>query len=187
MQICKLSIECTRLKNFLGFKERKPLIVSSAYSNLNYCFVVWHFCKQKSSQKVENLQKRALQFLQNDYTSSYDDLLENSNKSTMTIQRLRTLCLEILKTLHQLNPCFMSNIFEVKSSDRPVRSQQYLNLKVVRANQVRFGEKSLTVLRPKIWNRLPPHIKNTANLSAFKRLIKTWDDVSCKCNLCRKI
>ena len=78
----------------------------------------------------------------------------------MTIQRLRTLCLKIFETLHQLNPCFMSNIFEVKSSDRPIRSQQYQNLKVVTANQVKFVEKSLRVLGPKIWNRLPPHIKN---------------------------
>ena len=83
----------------------------------------------------------------------------------MTIQRLRTLCLEICKTLRQLNPCFMSNIFEVKSSDRPVRSQQNLNLKVVRANQVKFGEKSLRVLGPKIWNRLPLHIKYGENLT----------------------
>ena len=60
----------------------------------------------------------------------------------MAIQRLRTLfCLENFKTLHQLNPFFMSNIFKVKSSDRPVRSQQNLNLKVVRANQVKFSEK----------------------------------------------
>ena len=39
----------------------------------------------------------------------------------------------------------MSNIFEVKSTNRPIRSQQYLNLKVVRANQVKFGEKSLSL------------------------------------------
>ena len=60
----------------------------------------------------------------------------------------------------------MSNIFEVKSSDRPVRTQQNLNLKVVRANQVKFGEKNLRFLGPKIWNRLPPHIKYTENLTA---------------------
>ena len=104
----------------------------------------------------------------------------------MTIQRLRTHCLQIFKTLHQLNPCFISNIFEVKSSDRPVRSQQNLNLKVVRANQSKSGEKSLRVLRPKIWDR-PPHVKNAESLFAFKRLIKTWDDVSSKCNFCREI
>ena len=44
----------------------------------------------------------------------------------------------------------MSNIFKAKSSKRPVCNQQNLNLKVVRANQVEFGEKSLRVLGPKI-------------------------------------
>ena len=97
--ICK-SANCQfnalfRLKKFLGFKERKILIESFAYPNFNCCPMVWHFCNQKSSQKVENLQKRTLQFLQNDYTSSYDDLSEISNKLTMTIQRLTTLYLEI--------------------------------------------------------------------------------------------
>ena len=61
----------------------------------------------------------------------------------------------------------MSNIFEVKSSDRPARSQQNLNLKVVRDNQVKSGEKSLRILGPKIWDRLPRHIKNSENLSSF--------------------
>ena len=58
----------------------------------------------------------------------------------------------------------MPNIFEVKSSDRPFCSKQDLNLKIVRANQVKFGEKSLRILGQKIWNRLPPHIKNAENL-----------------------
>ena len=91
--ICK-SASCQfnalfRSKKFLGFKERKTLIECFVYSNFNYCPIVWHFFYQKLSQKVENLQKRAFQFLQNDYTSSYDDLLENSSKSTMTNQRLK--------------------------------------------------------------------------------------------------
>ena len=68
----------------------------------------------------------------------------------MTIQRLRTPCLEIFKTLHQLNLCFMSNIFEFKSSGKPFQSQQNLNLEVVRANQVKFAVKSLRASGPKI-------------------------------------
>ena len=55
----------------------------------------------------------------------------------------------------------MSNIFKFRSSDRPDRSQQNLNLKVAGAKQVKFGKKGLTVLLPKIWNRVPPHIKTT--------------------------
>ena len=60
----------------------------------------------------------------------------------MTIQRLETLCLEIFKTLHQLNPCFLRQTF-LKLDDliELVHSQQNLNLKVKRANQVKFGKK----------------------------------------------
>ena len=32
-----------RLKNFLGFKEKKILIESFVYSSMNYCPLVWHF------------------------------------------------------------------------------------------------------------------------------------------------
>ena len=56
-------------------------------------------------------------------------------------------------------------MFEVILFDRPAPSQQNLNLKVARANQVKFGEKSLKVLGPKIWNNI---FKNTENFSPFK-------------------
>ena len=46
------------------------LIENFVYSNSNYCPLVQHFCNQKSSQKVENLQKISLQFLQNDYIAA---------------------------------------------------------------------------------------------------------------------
>ena len=79
----------------------------------------------------------------------------------------------MFKTPHQLMPRFISNIFEVKSSHRPARSQQNLNLKVIRANR-----------GLKIWDRLPAPTKNAEKLFAVKRLIKTWDGILCKSNLC---
>ena len=176
-----------RLKNFLGFKEKKVLSESFILSNFNYCPLVWHFSSSKSLTKIENIQKRTLQFLYDDYKSSYSDLLSKAKKTTMTISRLRSLCIEVYKTINSLNPSFMSKIFEFNQPTRIQRSQQILNLKVQRANQVKFGERSLRVLGPKIWNSLPPHIKSAQNLSVFKHLIKSWDGVSCKCNLCRSI
>ena len=97
------------------------------YSSLRCCPLVWHFCNQKSSQKLKPF-KKAFQFFQNGYESSYQDLLEKSNKSAVTIQRLRTLCLEAFKSFNHLNPSFRSNIFELKTSGTPNRSQQNLNL-----------------------------------------------------------
>ena len=47
---------------------------------------------------------------------------------------------------------------------KPVRKQNILNLKVTRPSQVRYGERSLRVLGPKIWNNPPAHVKSATNL-----------------------
>ena len=80
----------------------------------------------------------------------------------------------------------MADIFKLSDSKKPARKQDVLNLNVTMPNQVRYGERSLTVLGPKIWNNLTAHIKSALDLLFFKHLIKSWDGVSCKCNLCKK-
>ena len=61
--------------------------------------------------KIENIQKRALRFLLNNYESDCKTLLKNFNKCTMEVRRLRTLALETFKALNDLNPAFMKNLF----------------------------------------------------------------------------
>ena len=48
-------------------------------SNFNYCPLVWHFCGEVNTKKVENIQERALRFIYEDYSASYDELLSKSN------------------------------------------------------------------------------------------------------------
>ena len=67
---------------------------------------------KKSLDKIESLHKRTLRFLLKDYVSSYEQLLEMSGKCNMNIRRLRFLCIEIYKTLNDLNSSFMKEIFE---------------------------------------------------------------------------
>ena len=74
------------------------------------------FLSSKSLQKIEKLQECALRFLYNDHTSSYSDLLLNSDKCTMLISFLRGLCIEMFKTVEQLNPPFMQNISKLSTS-----------------------------------------------------------------------
>ena len=49
--------------------------------------------------------------LTKDYNSDYKELLDVTKNSTMEIRRLRTLALEIFKTVNNLNPDFMKDIF----------------------------------------------------------------------------
>ena len=74
------------------------------------------FSSAKSLNKVESLQKRALRFLYDNYDSSYESILKIAGKSTMNVNRLRSLCIEIFKTLNNINPAFMNEIFELRKT-----------------------------------------------------------------------
>ena len=52
--------------------------------------------------------------------------------------------------------------------------------------QATFGAKSIRCLGPKLWNSLPFQIKSSESLTTFKRIIKNWEVVSCKCPICQR-
>ena len=73
----------------------------------------------------------------------------------MKVNRLRSLCIEIYKSINNINPTYMNEIFKLKKTSRAVRSNYKLNLDVLTINQVSFGDNSLRCYVPKIWNSFP--------------------------------
>ena len=61
------------------------------------CPLVWSISSAKYLNKVENLQKRGLRFLHNDYSSSYEELFKKAGKITLNVFNYRSLCIEIFK------------------------------------------------------------------------------------------
>ena len=55
-------------------------------------------------------------------------------------------------------------------------------MKIVEPNQLEFSEKIRRLLT-KIWNHLPPQIKNAENISSLKQIMKRWVGIPCKCYL----
>lgn len=133
-----------RLKRFLGFEEKKIIVNSFIYGNFNYCPLVWHFCSKFSRNKIENIQKRALRFLLNDYDSDYNILLQKSNKCAMEIRRIRTLALETFKTINDLNPSFMKNLFNTRKHSKKRENKHEISLR----NTFKFGGNSRKCFGP---------------------------------------
>tara|TARA_B100000470_G_C19668532_1_gene336519 strand:- start:325 stop:744 length:420 start_codon:yes stop_codon:yes gene_type:complete len=138
-------------------------------SNFNYCPLVWLFCNSRSTLKQEAIQKRALRFLYDDYESDYEHLLTLANKPTIEVRTLRFLAIEVFKTINNLNPSFMKEIFTLNT--RRDASRNLLMVKAQRTKQ--YGTNSLRSLGPRIWNSLPSDIRGSDNLNIFKNLIKT--------------
>ena len=127
--------------------------------------------------KIEKIQERALRIRYNDLVSDSAGLLKKSGKATITIKRLRCLALEIFKTLNNLNPNYMKEIFP-KSTNLIHRP---LYIKINQSNTTKFGINSLRILGPHIWNSLPKDIKEETNYEKFKDFINEWFGLKCKC------
>ena len=106
----------------------------------------------KSLNKIENLKKQALRFMLPDYESSYDKLLRLSSSCAINVRLKKNLCVQIYKTLNDLNPSFMWKIFETPKTKRAVRESDKITLEMPRVYQSSFGTKSLRFQGPKIWN-----------------------------------
>ena len=52
----------------------------------------------------------------NHYDSDYETLLKITGTSTMQIKKVNQLAIEIFKTINNLNPDFMKNIFTSKQN-----------------------------------------------------------------------
>ena len=71
-------------------KEKKVVIKSFFYSQLNYCPFVYVFSLKKSLNKVERLQNRALPVLYNDYVNPYDRLLNKYGLVAIKLKLIRS-------------------------------------------------------------------------------------------------
>ena len=96
---------------------------------------------------------------------------------------MRYPCIEIYKTLNNLNPGYMKDIFQVQQSAYSTRRPY--NIKVPRVNQTTFSTISIWYEGAKIWNHLPNSLKSAETLEIFKILIKTCPN--CKCNFCKHL
>ena len=56
--------------------------------------------------------RTSLRIMYNNYDSSFPELLEMSNESTVHIRNIKVLMTEIYKFLNDLSPPIMSDIFE---------------------------------------------------------------------------
>ena len=114
--LCSVKLNAfSRFSSFTNLSSKKTLIEAFVYSQFNYCPLVWHFYSSPVNKKIESIQKRALIFLYNDFSSNYENLLEKAKKPTMEVKHLRILALEVHKALNNLIPTFIKD-FSVKQN-----------------------------------------------------------------------
>ncbi len=112
---------------------------------------------------MENVQKRLLRNVYEDYESLYDELLLKSKLATLEVQIYRFIATEVYKAVNK------ELVYNLRD---PIRT------KVPKCSSVTYGLKSLSFLGNKIWNSLPINIKMSEKLCSFKKKIAKWQPVN---------
>ena len=94
----------------------------------------------------------------------------------MEVKRLRTLGLEVSKTLNNLDSAFMEEIFH-RTKWLTYRPN---NIQVNVHKTAKHDDKGLRTLGPGIWNSLPEQ----TNIIKFREYINLWYGPICKYNSC---
>ena len=170
-----------RLSKFLSLESRLLVYNSFISANFTYCPVTWMFCGKQNIHKLEKIQERALRFVFNDRTSSYENLLERGNYLSLSMFRIYFLAIEVFKCSRGQNPEYLSGLFEKKHLGYNLRNSDLIVQP--KFETFTYGYKSFSYFGAKIWNSLSPDVKNCNSLSTFKQKLKDWCKSSDACRL----
>ena len=152
-------------------------------SQFNYCPLLWMFHSRSLNTQINKIHHRALSIIYRDNTSSFETLLEKSGLVSIHHRNIQSLATEIFKSLNNVSPSIMSEVFKIKETKYELRTG--INLQSNNPRTTSYGIDSVSHLAPKIWSQIPTEIKNCKTLNKFKNLIKTWTPKSCPCRLCK--
>ena len=79
------------------------------------------------------------------------------------------------KCIHGNAPAYLQELIELKTSTRNLRSNNgTLTLHIPKPRTVRYGQRAFRNIAPKLWNKLPTHIRTQNTLDSFKKSLKTF-------------
>ena len=136
-----------------------------------------------NNTKIDKIQRRALSVVDQDYDSDLCDLLEISKGVSFHIKFIFKLLEEIFKTLHKLNPSFLRELFNVKTSGHDLRRGEQLVLPPTKT--VKFGIQSLSFVGSLVWDRLPKDMKKSTSFNIFRNRLRMLPENFCTCPICK--
>ena len=87
--------------------QAKTLPSSFVNSQFNYCSIVRMFSSRKSKLRLENIHKKTLRVVYNEYEKNYKGVLADHYKIGIHQKHLQFLATEVFKSANKLNPQFM--------------------------------------------------------------------------------
>ena len=172
-----------RIRKFLSVEQAKYLSEAYIMSSFKYCPLIWMFCNKTSNDLINNIHKRTLRVTHDMEEADFEDLLNLEKICTVHQNNLKTLIIEVYKSINKINPPIMWEFFKVKPITYNLRNDNLLILPSARSS--RYGTDTLSFKGSLLWNNVPSEYKNTNDFNRFKNKIKSWNPSTCSCKICK--
>ena len=170
-----------RIRKFLSEDQAKRLSDAYILSSFNYCPLIWMFCGKQMGKLIAKTQKRCLRVVSGDWEQSLPNLLLKYKQPSIHTMHLRSLMVEVFKTLRGSGPQFMREHFVLKEIPFSLRRTQLLALPPTSTKT--HGTRCIRFQAPLIWNSLPAEVKDASSIGDFKRKLRGVV-LKCSCKLC---
>ncbi len=170
------------LSTILPVEFKLTIFNAFIVSNFLYCPVVWHMCSKSDIKKVEKVQEIALCFIYRQFKSDHKSLLNLAERSTLYMDRLRTIVTEVYKTINGMSPESLQDLFVIKANVHDLSDNN--KMKLYKFNTMTYGKYSIKYVAGILWNSINVDIKNTENVNVVKRNIRNWQGPICQCDEC---
>ena len=154
-------------------------------SEFGYCPLVWMSHSRKLNVRVNQLHERALRIVYQDYSSSFTDLFEKDNSTTIHNRNIELLATGLFKVKNGLSSPFMNEIF-VENAQNYYDLRKKTEFKGNNVKTVYNRTETLTFLGSRICKIVPDYIKISNSFGEFKLNIKLWNPENCPCRLCKR-
>ena len=158
--------------------DQKKLILSFLLNPL-----VWMFRTKYSVSRINSTHERCLRLIQQNYTSNFEVILENSNEKLVHQKCIKLLMTEVYKYLNGLSPDIMIAIFKLRENTYNLRNFRFESQNL---RTKTFGLDSIAYRASQLWKNVPEEIRNSTSLPMLKKKIKKVPLIPCSCNCCRK-
>ena len=176
--LCKaIYLEIRRLKHMSTYVDEnslKTLAASFILSRFDYCNSLFKNINKDLLNKLQKLQNFAAKVILK------KSIRDHVTPCLITLHWLPVqyridfkIAVLVYKCLNNLAPSYLSNLIELYSPQRTLRSSNSLLLSTNVGKFKTLGDRAFSVSAPTVWNALPLGIKRSPTLDIFKRDLKT--------------
>ena len=136
----------------------------------DYCSAVWSGCGITNREYLNRLQRRAVRIIEGREVKQ-NDIRSTLNWPSLEARRNYQTCLQVFKCLNGLAPAYLLNKFSLSRDFHSHNTRNKDLIRLPRAKTSKF-QTSFYYNGAKLWNTLPPHIRQENTLSLFKKNLK---------------